>query len=62
MYMNNENCWAEIPARSKMGLRSASWKEGWRADRDGMPRSATGLGFSIMSSKTQASLVLTKKP
>jgi hypothetical protein len=42
-YMNIEKVCAGMPARSSMGLRSASWKEGNRAERAGMLMSATGF-------------------
>ena len=35
-YMNSEKVWAGIPAYSSVGLSSASWMEGNRAERVGM--------------------------
>src|SRR2546423_15423228 len=35
-YIYKEKGWAGIPARSSVGLSSASWKEGKRADNEGI--------------------------
>jgi hypothetical protein len=38
-----------MPARSRVGLSSPSWKDGKRADSVGMLTSATGLGVLLIS-------------
>src|ERR1700687_1532857 len=42
-YINSENVWAGIPARSSVGFNNANWKEGNRAESVGMLISATGF-------------------
>ena len=58
--MKNENCWAGIPACSNIGLSSASWNDGCRADKDGMLTRATGLGLPFMA--CSAEIVLANDP